>query len=282
MRVHRPTIVAIATELVVCGLILALATSLWSPLAVLLAWCALATRQHALFILYHDGVHGLIARPRRLNDLIVNATIGVPQLLPIHIYRSLHLVHHQQLGTEADPERVLLYKGQPWAYHPLPLTTLVRQVLGDVFLYNNLQTVYLYARERLAGSPALDLPKSRMYPETLALFAAWFGAWAALIIAAPSLAAQLALLWFVPLLTLTQAIQKVRSFAEHAALDAPQLSYSWRPSLIGRVVLWPYNIQYHHEHHEHANLPWDELPAIAGEPHPSSTLLAHLWNGSLR
>ena len=32
-------------------------------------------------------------------------------------------------------------------------------------------------------------------------------------------AGRFALLWFVPLLTLTQAIQKVRSFAEHGPLQ---------------------------------------------------------------
>ncbi len=79
----------------------------------------IATRQHAILVLYHDGVHCLVARSRRVNDFIVNSVVGVPLLLPIHLYRALHLSHHRHLGAACDPERVLLYRGQPWTFRPL-------------------------------------------------------------------------------------------------------------------------------------------------------------------
>jgi fatty acid desaturase len=88
--------------------------------------------------------------------------------------------------------------------------------------------------------------------------------------------------WVGVLLTGTQLIQKVRSFAEHADADAPERSYSWRPSLAARLVLWPYNIQYHREHHARPHVPWHRLPAIASAetpPHVPRSLRALLWSG---
>jgi fatty acid desaturase len=277
--VHRPTARALVIEWLVCAVTIGLALLTWSPLAVLVAWGVLATRQHALFILYHDGVHGLIARPRRLNDAIINLAGGVPLLVPVHLYRSLHLVHHRELGREGDPERVLLYAGQDWDYRPLPMARLIRQFVFDLLLVNTLVMVARYVQVRATGR--LKLPKGQVWPELFAMQALFAVGWVGLIALSPALAGQLALLWFVPLFTLTQAIQKVRSFAEHAPLDAERLSYSWAPGLFGRLVLWPYHIGLHHEHHLRPNLPWDALPgAFPDLPRrPGRTLSALLWSG---
>lgn len=283
MRVRWRSVAALGVEAAVAWSAAGLAVWLWHPVWTPLLMVVLATRQHALFILYHDAVHGLIASPQRLNDGIINAFVGVPQALPIHLYRALHLVHHRTLGSARDPERVLLYAGQDWDYRPLPLRPLVRQLLGDLLLVNNLLTLARYLRERVAPTGRLKLPPGRVFPEFFAMAAVFWGALAALAWTWPVVAAKLAVVWFVPLLTLTQAIQKVRSFAEHAALDAPELSYSWEPGLLGRLVLWPYNIHFHREHHIHPSVPWYELPDRFPDRvgRPGRTLPALLWNGEL-
>lgn len=284
MSVRWRSVGAVVGEASLAWSLAGLAAWLWHPLWTPLCMVAIATRQHALFILYHDAVHGLFARSIRLNDLIINAFVGVPQSLPVHLYRALHLTHHRDLGSEGDPERVLLYAGQDWSYHPLPLGRLTRQLLGDLLLVNNLLTLGLYLRERLAPTGRLVLPRTRPHAELFVMNAVFWGLAAFALWHAPAFTLRLAVVWFVPLLTLTQAIQKVRSFAEHAALDAPELSYSWRPGLLGRLILWPYNIQYHREHHIHPNVPWFELPARFPErsARPGHTLPALLWNGRLR
>jgi fatty acid desaturase len=148
-------------------------------------------------------------------------------------------------------------------------------------LVNQLRTLFGYLRERLFGG-VLRLPPGKVYPELVLQIAVFWGAFAALAWADPTLGLRLAVCWFVPLLTLTQGIQKVRSFAEHAALDAPELSYSWEPGWFGRLVLWPYNIQYHREHHTKPSIPWFELPAAFPdrEARPGRTLLRILWDGT--
>lgn len=275
-----PSVRALVLEVGVCVACVAAAMTWFRWWTVLPAMVVVATRQHALFILYHDAVHGLVARRRRLNDLIINVTAGIPMLLPVHSYRRFHMSHHATLGTENDTERVLLYRFQPWRYRPLPTGKLLLQLLGDLLLVNQALTGLALLLEERKPDSRLRLPKSSPFPETFALQALFFGglaAWGYLDLAGLG---RFALLWFVPLVTLTMAIQKVRSFAEHADLDAPELTYSWRPGWLGRLVLWPYNIGYHREHHRRPNIPWYELPAAFPdvEQRPGHTLGALMWD----
>ena len=277
------TVGALAREWTVIAVVVAIAAWRWNLLTAGIAMGVIATRQHALLVLGHDGVHCLVARGRRLNDFVVNAAVGVPMLLPVHLYRALHVSHHRHLGTERDPERVLLYRGQPWAYHPLRLGTLARQLAGDLFGWNNVLMAVRYFRERRDPRSPLRLPPSRAYPELIAQIAFFVATWAALALASPTLAMRLALLWWLPLVTLTQLLQKVRSFAEHADEgEADALSHSWSPGILGRLTIWPYNINYHREHHAHPSVPWNELPAAfpAVRQRPGRELAAHLWSGA--
>jgi fatty acid desaturase/membrane-associated phospholipid phosphatase len=281
---HLPTVAALVLEW--CAIVAAVAVAMrwWSPPIVVAAALVVATRQHALMALYHDGVHALVARSRRVNDFIINQTIGVPVLLPLHIYRELHLSHHRHLGEECDPERVLLYRGQPWQYRPLRTMALVRQIAGDVSGWYAVKTVIRYFRERRDGS-ALKLRAIRAYPELAVQFVVFYGAAAAAFVMWPAETARAAALWFVPYVTLTQLLQKIRSFAEHGTAAAkPSLSCSWSPGLLGRLTIWPYNINYHHEHHAHPAIPWDRLPSASPSParRRGWELRAHLWNGAFR
>lgn len=278
---HRPTIVAMLVELAVCAAVVGATLLWWHPLSVIVAMIVIATRQHAQFILFHDAVHYNVARDRRLNDAITNLVIGVPQLVPVQVYRRLHLAHHARLGTDADPERLLLYRGQPWQYRPLPLGRLALQLAGDLLLVNNVKTLVYFGRELRDPDSRLRLPTMTLHPELWLTVALWGGALVAWLVVDATTALRFALLWFVPLLTLTQLIQKVRSFAEHAPMDAPELSYSWRPGLFGRLVLWPYHINYHREHHVHPRVPWYRLPAEfpAVDQRPGRELPRLLWDG---
>jgi fatty acid desaturase len=270
----------ILLELAVAASAVVWAVWAWEPLPVVVAMVVVATRQHALFILFHDAVHFLVARNRRLNDLITNGLIGVPQLVPVQLYRRLHLTHHARLGTGGDPERLLLYRAQPWQYEPLSLFGLLRQVLGDLLLVNTIKTLWFFERER--RGPRLELPRVKTWPEFYALVATYLGLVVAAFALEPELAARVLFVWLVPLLTLTQAIQKVRSFLEHAPMSHAELTYSWRPGLLGRLTLWPYCINYHREHHLQPRVPWHELPRRFAEQRPTQTTPWRvLWNGRL-
>jgi fatty acid desaturase len=247
---------------------------------VLPAAMVIATRQHALLVLYHDAVHGLIARHRRLNDFLINSAVGVPLLLPVHLYRALHLSHHRHLGTRHDPERVLLYRGQHWSYRPLTTGALAAQLAGDLLGWNAIGMSWRYLTERRRGG-LLRLPRTRAYPELAVQLVLFAALWAGAAILWPATTLRLAALWFIPYLTLTQLLQKVRSFAEHTGDDADDRSCSWAPGLAGRLTIWPYNINYHREHHARPKVPWSRLPAAfpgARQRH-GSELRWHVWTG---
>lgn len=230
-----------------------------------IAVVVIATRQHALLMLFHDAVHGLLAPRRRLNDSIINLLVGIPHLVPVEVYRPLHLAHHRDLGTERDPERRLLYAGQRWNYRPLPLKPLLIQLLGDLFVVNGARTIGAWRRSGAGFHLATG---------TWVAMVIWIGA---LLLASP----RILLLWFVPLLTLTNLLQKVRSFAEHSGgpgvtrgwLD---WTYSWRVGLLGRLTIWPYNINLHREHHLRPATPWHRLPTLIRADQMSSRQLGGL------
>jgi fatty acid desaturase len=251
--------------LILAALLTALRVSTWGGAwwvtccAYVAAFVVIATRQHALLMLFHDAVHGSLARNRSANDGLINALIGVPALLPVELYRPLHLKHHHALGTSADPERELLYAGQLWNYRPLETWPLVLQLIGDLLVVNGARTM---AAWRQAGGSL------RMRPTTLGIATLWLVGIAALAWQSPQTAVTALLLWFAPLLTLTQLLQKLRSFAEHSGgpgvtADWDDWTYTWRVGPAGRLTIWPYNINLHLEHHANPAVPWHELPALA-------------------
>jgi fatty acid desaturase len=280
---YLPTLAALAFEWSLIALAIAATLRWWSAPVAAAAILFIASRQHALLVLYHDGVHGLAARRVRVNDFVVNMLVGVPMLLPIHMYRALHLSHHRDLGSASDPERVLLYRGQAWAFRPLPGAALARQLAGDLLAWNGVAMTLRYFRERQSG--ALKLPRTHAYPELVVQFAVVYGAAAAALAAFPEATVKIAILWFLPYVTVTQLLQKIRSFAEHALEDVePSRSCSWTPGALGRLTVWPYNINYHREHHAQPAIPWDRLPSAFPpiDRRPGRDLLKHLWSGALR
>ena len=117
----------------------------------------IATRQHALFILYRDATHYHLTRHRGINEFLINLAIGVPGTVPVEFYRSLHLEHHQHTGTARDPERPFLYHRQPWEFRPLSAKLLRGQVLWDLFIINTLHNLRA-CRNADGASPTLTRP----------------------------------------------------------------------------------------------------------------------------
>lgn len=280
-KVYRKTFSALFTEWLV--IITAVATALYAHTIIvyIIAGLIISTRQHALLMLFHDGVHGLAAGNRRLNDLVINAMVGVPLLVPVHVYRAIHISHHKHVGTPKDPERLLLYWGQPWNYKPLKSASLLLQFLGDVSGFNSLIMMSRYMLMSW-GDNKLDQPSTRVHFELLLMFAVFAaGIFISLYIWSSETVAVL-LLWFIPYLTFTQFLQKIRSFAEHSLDENDNCTNSWNPGLFGRLTIWPYNINYHREHHAYSNVPWDLLPSYAdtGSMRPGRELITHIWTGS--
>ncbi|MFM0649542.1 fatty acid desaturase [Paraburkholderia bryophila] len=248
-----------------------------------LAALVIATRQHALFILYHDATHYHLTRRRRANDFLINTAIGVPGLVPVEFYRPLHLAHHREVGTPRDPERQFLYDGQPWQFRPLGAFALARQLLGDLLVLNMVRNMAAYRRS--------NPQPIRLGKPFLAATVVWIAIVATLVATCSAhTLGIIVLLWFGPLLTLSVMIQKIRSMAEHsggphATPGWADWTYSWRVGWLGRVLLWPYHINLHLQHHRSPAIPWHALPGEIGQDEArldAGALLPLLWAGRKR
>ncbi len=281
LQVYPRTLIALMTEWLVIIMVMTAALYANIVLGYIVAGVIISTRQHALLMLFHDGVHYLIASNKRINDLVINALAGIPLLIPVHVYRAIHLSHHKYLGTSKDPERLLLYWGQPWNYQPLQGSRLSLQLFGDASGINSLIMIVRYLMMSRYDNK-FELPATRTYIELPLMFLCF----ATVIFVSykiwPDRTVIVLLLWFVPYLTLTQFLQKIRSFTEHTLDESENYTMSWNPGLMGRLSIWPYNINYHREHHAHPRVPWDRLPLYADEnrARQGADLVKHLWAGA--
>ncbi len=77
------------------------------------------------------------------------------------------------------------------------------------------------------------------------------------------------MLWILPLLTVVQAILRLRAIAEHGATtDFSSPLTAARTNLAGPLVEWlvfPHKVNYHIEHHLYASVPHYNLPELHRE-----------------
>ena len=263
---------AVLHDFAVSALAIFLALYLWpNPLVLLICIVVIGTRQHALFVIAHDAAHYLLYDNRRLNDLVGRAC-AMLQGLSMCTYRVIHRLHHNNLYGELDPDTAL-HGG-----YPRGKAYLVKKLLKDLSGFTAWKT-YAYF---LGGAPALntstnvavrplDDTSSRLREEArrdrnlvivfhlvvLALFA-----WSGYLV-------QYLVLWILPLVTVVQAILRLRAIAEHGATTDFSSPLTAARTNLGpawlRWALFPHNVGYHIEHHLYASVPQHNLPALHAE-----------------
>ena len=73
------------------------------------------------------------------------------------------------------------------------------------------------------------------------------------------------LLWVAPILTWLKIVMRIRSIAEHFAIENDHVytqSRTTLPSLLERVFVAPRNINFHLEHHLYPSVPFFRLPQL--------------------
>ncbi len=263
---------AIVHDLAVIAAALGLGLYFWPhPLAVGLAVLVIGTRQHALFVVAHDAAHYLLFENRRLNDLAGRACATV-QGLSMCTYRVIHRLHHNNLYGELDPDTAL-HGG-----YPRGRWYLVKKLLKDLSGMTAWKT-YAYF---LGGAPALntgtnvalrplddtseklrnDALNDRNFVIAFHLLALAFFSWQGWL-------AQYLVLWVLPLVTVVQAILRLRAIAEHGATtDFSSPLTAARTNLAPALVEWaifPHHVNYHIEHHLYASVPHYNLPQLHRE-----------------
>jgi len=263
---------AVLADVAVLAAAIGVALAYWpNPLVLIPAIIIVGTRQHALFVIAHDAAHYLLYERRWLNDGVGRACAAA-QGLSMCTYRVIHRLHHNNLYGELDPDTAL-HGG-----YPRGRMYLVRKLAKDLSGLTAWKT-YAYF---LGGAPALNTATKvavRPLDDTSAKLrdearADRNSVIALHIIALVGFAAsgylvQYLVLWVLPLVTVVQAILRLRAIAEHGATtDFSSPLTAARTNVAPAWLEWlifPHQVNYHIEHHLYASVPHYNLPELHRE-----------------
>jgi fatty acid desaturase len=227
----------------------------WHPMLYVFAVAFIGSRQHALLVLMHDGVHYRLLRNRRLNDWTSEVILAWPHLVTARQYRKNHFGHHRYLNSPQDPD-LIRRKGDPAWVFPQAVEDMAKMLFRDATGLNAPAMLKLAA----AVAKADEVPGW-----FLAVRYGFYAAALAVIIYLHAFTGFL-LYWIVPMFTWLVLIMRLRSIAEHHAIDQPRGEYpltrTTQANLLERIFVAPKNVNYHIEHHFFPSVPFYRLPEL--------------------
>lgn len=233
---------------------------LWpNPLTYIAVVMIIGARQLGLAILMHDAAHGALHSNAKVNDWLAQWLCAGPVGADLARYRPYHLQHHRYTEQPEDPDLSLS------APFPITRKSLWRKVVRDL-------TGQTFAKQRIGPALARFSGKRTMSREQIALAdetALRFWITNGILFFATTAAgywwAWLAL-WLVPMATWQQLVTRIRNIAEHACVgkhdDPFRHARTTLANPIERLLIAPYWVHYHSEHHVFMHVPCWNLPKL--------------------
>jgi fatty acid desaturase len=236
--------------------------ALWpNPLSWLVAVMVVGTRQLGLAILMHEAAHGGLSGNNAVNEWIGQWLCAVPVGADLASYRSYHLQHHKFTQQPEDPDLSLSA--------PFPITResytrkVIRDLTGQTFVKQRLPLfLSLFQRpgadEPVSHESFVSSGRDKMLRFLIAnalvfgLFwlagaGVWYGA-----------------VWVVAMATWLPLVTRIRNIAEHACTSTSEDPFSHARTTLAnpleRLLIAPYWVNYHAEHHLFMYLPCYRLP----------------------
>lgn len=241
--------------------------ALWpNPLTFIVAVMVVGSRQLGLAILMHEAAHNALFRNRRINDYVGEWLCGRPILAELAAYRHYHLTHHRFTQTDKDPDLVLSSK------FPTTRASLRRKFVRDLTGQTGFKQVaaQVVMSLRLAGDRDAVKDAGAEFAQAFKAREIWksFPVFLCVVVAMGvsgewwyGLA-----FWVLPFLTWFQFVLRVRNIAEHGATDmGPDPLRNVRTTMAGpleRLLVAPYWVNYHLEHHMVMHVPCWQLPRM--------------------
>jgi fatty acid desaturase len=236
---------------------LAVAFYVWmpNPITWAIAVMVVGARQLGLAILMHEGAHGGLVTNQKLNDLIGHWLCGAPVGAPLSLYRPYHLAHHRNTQQSNDPDLGLA------AHFPISKESLnrkmVRDITGQTFYKQRIGPLWKFAlgEWRVAG-PKRDATLAYLISNAaiFVIFAAFGQGWLFLTV------------WIVAQATWYPLVTRIRNIGEHACAT-PDPNDPWRlartihANWLERLLIAPYWVHFHAEHHLWMHIPCYRLKA---------------------
>jgi fatty acid desaturase len=233
-----------------------------NPLTLVLAIMIIGARQLGLAILMHDAAHGAIHPNLKLNDWLGEWLCGAPVNAQLSKYRDYHLGHHKYAQQAEDPDLGLS------APFPISRQSLMRKVVrdltGQTFIKQRFAPVRGKLRDRKPGVSASSIIGAEIWRQRR------FLGWQLGLLVALSLAGcwwAYLVLWLLPMATWYPLVTRIRNIAEHALVaknepDPLRHARTTRANLIERLLIAPYYVNYHGEHHLFMHVPCHQLPRV--------------------
>jgi fatty acid desaturase len=201
----------------------------------------------------HEGAHLNIVPSRRWNDLVTNLLAGLWFALPVRVYRDIHFQHHRKdaFFVLDDPDtRFLDVESRPAFW---------RALLSDL---TGLTMIRQFLRFQEKDLVPTGERRSRALT-ALVPVAVLVGAFAIGRLDA-------AVLYYASLATLYPLFNRLRTYAQHVAIDdlgrsrfeGSETSRTIEGGLLDRVVNTSPRLMYHHEHHAYPHLPYRALERL--------------------
>jgi fatty acid desaturase len=226
-----------------------------NPLTWLLAVMVVGARQLGLAILMHEAAHGTLHPNVRVNGFVGEYLCAAPVGADLQRYRPYHLKHHRFTQQDEDPDLVLST--------PFPTTRaslrrkFIRDLTGQTFYK---QRVAPFVRRTSGATPFAGdaAPAQRRFLLAqcviFALYAA-AGAWPLFFT-----------VWVVAFATWFPLVTRIRNIAEHACTSRAEnpftVARTTRASWLERLLVAPYHVHYHAEHHLFIAVPCYNLPQL--------------------
>lgn len=236
----------------------------WLPAGLALVACVI--HQRMLSEWFHEATHWNLLPDRAWNDRVADLLIGPFNGTRVRNNRPGHFRHHatREFFVPEDPDTATA------------AAATRRELWSGVFRDLTGRTAFSAFLRASAGDSG-RAGSGRSGVDHSGVDWGWFGALALLHGAgfAATVAAgrwELYPLYFGALLTLYPVANRVRLYAQHAAinadgtarLDGSTASRTFHAGLVEQLLLHGPMIMYHHEHHARPALPYRALRAIAG------------------
>ena len=226
------------------------------PLTWLIAVMVVGTRQLGLAIQMHEAAHGGLHANKTVNDWVGQWLCAVPVGADLSSYRAYHLQHHKFTQQPEDPDLSLS------APFPISRESLwrkaIRDLTGQTFVKQRLPLFLSLFRHRIPGTEmthesfvASGADKmARFLGLNAILFALFWLSGAGIWFWA---------VWMFAMATWLSFVTRIRNIAEHACTSTGQDPFGQArttlASPIERLLIAPYWVNYHAEHHLFMYLP---------------------------
>ena len=236
--------------------------TLWpNPLTFAIAVMVVGTRQLGLAILMHEAAHGGLHRNQAINEFVGQWLCAVPVGADLASYRAYHLQHHKFTQQPEDPDFSLSA--------PFPITKesftrkAIRDLTGQTFVKQRLPLLLsLFTRQAEDADVTHESfvatgreKMARFLAVNVSLFGLFWIAGAGVWYFG---------VWLLAMATWLSLVTRIRNIAEHACTSTGPDPFSHarttRANLIERLLIAPYWVNYHAEHHLFMYLPCYRLP----------------------